>query len=75
MGKQKGRGMEESTTIEFAYDERAKVESWRLHVLMEAGYPLPLAERVAQSDADLHNAVALVTERGCSPDVAAQILL
>ena len=27
--------------------ERSKVESWRLHVLMEAGYPLPLAERIA----------------------------
>jgi hypothetical protein len=26
-------------------DEQAKVESWRLHVLMEAGYPLPLAEK------------------------------
>jgi len=29
--------------------EQAKVESWRLHVLMEAGYPLPLAERLAGS--------------------------
>ena len=28
-------------------DEQAKVESWRLHVLMEAGYPLPLAEKIA----------------------------
>ena len=27
--------------------ERSKVESWRLHVLIEAGYPLPLAERLA----------------------------
>ena len=34
--------------------ERSKVESWRLHVLMEAGYPLPLAERLAGSEADLH---------------------
>lgn len=67
--------MEELTTIEPGYDERAKVESWRLHVLIEAGYPLPLAERIAQSDADLHGAVALVTQRGCSPEVAAQILL
>ena len=25
--------------------ERSKVESWRLHVLIEAGYPLGLAER------------------------------
>ena len=56
-------------------DEQAKVESWRLHVLMEAGYPLPLAERIAHSDADLHEAVELVGPRGCSPHVAAQILL
>jgi hypothetical protein len=68
--------MEEQLTIlESEKDERGKVESWRLHVLMEAGYPLPLAERIAQSEADLHQAVELVGRRGCSPDVAAQILL
>jgi hypothetical protein len=44
-------------------------------VLIEAGYPLPLAERLAQSDADLHEAVDLVARYGCSPAVAAQILL
>jgi hypothetical protein len=54
--------------------ERAKVESWRLHVLLEAGYPLPLAERIAVSDVDLHRAVELL-EIGCSPDTAAEILL
>jgi hypothetical protein len=54
--------------------ERAKVESWRLHVLMEAGYPLSLAERLAASEADLHRAVELV-EHGCSPETAAEILL
>jgi hypothetical protein len=56
-------------------DERGKVESWRLHVLIEAGYPLPLAERVALSGADLHEAVELVERRGCAPEIAAQILL
>ncbi len=56
-------------------DERAKVEGWRLHVLIEAGYPLPLAERIAQSGADLHDAVTLVAERGCTPELAAEILL
>jgi hypothetical protein len=56
-------------------DERAKVESWRLHVLIEAGYPLPLAERLAQSGADLHDAVTLVAQRGCRPELAAEILL
>ena len=54
--------------------ERAKVESWRLHVLIEAGYPLPLAERLAGSQADLHLAVDLVAA-GCAADVAAEILL
>ncbi len=54
--------------------ERAKVESWRLHILMEAGYPLPLAEKVAHSEADLHRAVELVT-LGCTPQTAAEILV
>ena len=54
--------------------ETSKVESWRLHVLMEAGYPLPLAERLAGSDADLHRAVELVG-RGCAPETAVEILI
>jgi hypothetical protein len=67
--------MEQTTTVERDRDERAKVESWRLHVLAEAGYPLPVAERIARSSADLHDAVTLVAERGCSPELAAEILL
>jgi hypothetical protein len=55
--------------------ESSKVESWRLHVLIEAGYPLPLAERLAVSDADLHLAVELVHSRGCAHETAAEILL
>ena len=47
-------------TIEHPQSEREKVESWRLHVLIEAGYPLPLAEKLAHSEADLHRAVELV---------------
>jgi hypothetical protein len=55
--------------------ERAKVESWRLHVLIEAGYPLALAEKLAAAlEADLHEAVELVRS-GCSPRTAAEILL
>lgn len=54
--------------------ESSKVESWRLHVLMEAGYPLPLAERLAGSEADLHRAVELVGQ-GCDPQIAAEILI
>lgn len=56
------------------FSERVKVESWRLHVLIEAGYPLPLAEKLAHSSADLHQAVELV-HAGCQPDLAAEILL
>ena len=55
-------------------DERSKVESWRLHVLIECGYPLPLAEKIAHSDADLHHAVELV-RGGCDHETAARILL
>jgi hypothetical protein len=54
--------------------ERDKVAGWRLHVLIEAGYPLPLAEKLAQSEADLHSAVELV-RKGCEPLTAAEILL
>jgi len=61
-------------TIEQPQSEREKVESWRLHVLIEAGYPLPLAERLAHSDADLHRAVELV-HAGCSFETAAEILI
>jgi hypothetical protein len=65
--------MQMTQTVE-TYDERVKVESWRLHVLVEAGYPIPLAERVAGSNADLHQAVALV-RAGCAPDLAVEILI
>jgi hypothetical protein len=54
--------------------ERSKVESWRLHVLIEAGYPLAIAERVAASEADLHLAVELV-QHGCTHKTAAEILI
>jgi hypothetical protein len=51
----------------------ADVEAWRLHVLLQAGYPLKVAERLACSTADLHMAVDLL-ERGCTAHVAARIL-
>jgi hypothetical protein len=67
--------MSETTQIlELPFDERSKVESWRLHVLIEAGYPLPLAERLAVSEADLHVACDMV-DRGCAHETAAEILL
>jgi hypothetical protein len=60
--------------IESEHPERSKVQSWRLHVLIEAGYPLPLAEQLADSEADLHRAVELV-DSGCAHETAARILL
>jgi hypothetical protein len=69
------RSMADTTELVDRGSERAKVESWRLHVLMEAGYPLPLAEKLAAAlDADLHEAVELVG-KGCAPQTAAEILL
>jgi hypothetical protein len=69
-----GAAMAETGTYIGFEGEQAKVESWRLHVLIEAGYPLPLAEKLAASDADLHACVELI-ERGCSATTAAEILL
>jgi len=60
--------------VEHDQSEREKVAGWRLHVLIEAGYPLPIAEKLALSDADLHTAVELVGQ-GCAPKIAAEILL
>jgi len=50
-----------------------EVEAWRLHVLLQAGYPVTVAERLAQSGADLHQAVEMLG-KGCSAHVAARIL-
>ena len=61
-------------TTELPPSEHDKVVNWRLKVLIEAGYPRELAEQIAQSDADLHHAVELVTN-GCSHQTAAEILL
>ncbi|MET0938362.1 MAG: hypothetical protein ABWY51_03960 [Gaiellaceae bacterium] len=60
--------------VESDFSERIKIESWRLHVLIEAGYPLPLAEKIAHSSVDLHQAVDLLCA-GCMPELATEILL
>jgi hypothetical protein len=60
--------------VEQHQSDRDKVASWRLHQLIEAGYPVHLAERLAHSEADLHRAVELVRS-GCDARVAAEILL
>ena len=61
-------------TTDIPQSEREKVVSWRLHVLVEAGYPNELAEQIARSEADLHDAVELVLA-GCTHETAAEILL
>ena len=66
--------MADTTELIDKHSERAKVESWRLHVLIEAGFPLPLAERLAASEADLHTCADLLRQ-GCTPATAAEILL
>jgi hypothetical protein len=68
------RGSVSETEVANLENERAKVEGWRLHILIEAGYPLPLAEKLAASEVDLHRAVALV-KSGCTHKTAAEILL
>jgi hypothetical protein len=60
--------------VELQQDQAAQVEAWRLHVLLKAGYPLRVAERLAKSEADLHAAVEML-ERGCTPHTAARILV
>jgi hypothetical protein len=66
--------MAETTETTLSENEPRKVESWRLHILLEGGYPVHLAERLAASEVDLHNAVELL-KRGCDPTTAAEILL
>jgi hypothetical protein len=55
--------------------ERELVEAWRAEALERAGYPPGLAAELAiRSEVDLHSAAELL-ERGCSPELAARILL
>lgn len=63
-----------SAVEELAQTDQERVENWRLHELLRAGYPVWLAERLAFSEADLHHAVELVN-RGCPCETAAEILL
>jgi hypothetical protein len=48
---------------------------WRFEQLLRAGFPRPDAEMLAERrDVDLHGAVALL-RKGCSPELALEILL
>lgn len=53
---------------------RASVTSWRRDRLVEAGFALPLASRLARDRRhDLHALIELV-EQGCPPELALRIL-
>jgi hypothetical protein len=53
---------------------RASVTSWRRDRLVEAGFALPLASRLARDrQYDLHALIELV-EHGCPPELALRIL-
>ena len=55
--------------------EYERVTAWRACELMRAGYePVMAAELAEHGEVDLHVALELV-ERGCPPQLAAQILL
>ena len=66
------------TAAEVALDqdtEAQRVVDWRRAELERAGYPVADAKKLAErNDVDLHFAVDLV-RRGCSHDMALQILL
>jgi hypothetical protein len=60
--------------VQTAETEIEDIRSWRLHVLLLSGADLRSAEKLAASDADLHEAVELI-EAGCPPETAARILI
>jgi hypothetical protein len=60
---------------EIVETELERVERWRADELMRAGFdPSSAGELAARLDIDLHAATELV-DRGCTPELALQILL
>jgi hypothetical protein len=60
---------------EIVETELERVERWRADELMRAGFdPSSAFELAARLDIDLHAATELL-DRGCSPELALQILL
>lgn len=60
---------------EIVETELERVERWRTDELMRAGFdPASAFELAVRLDVDLHRATELV-DRGCSPELALQILL
>ena len=54
--------------------EHERVERWRADMLERAGYSAEQAAELAgRGDVDLHQAIGLI-EKGCTPDVALDIL-
>jgi hypothetical protein len=63
--------MQTKTTRAPAVDE---VVRWRCEQLVESGFALPVAARIAENARyDLHALIEL-TERGCQPELAVRIL-
>lgn len=53
---------------------RHEVMRWRRGQLVDSGFPLPLAARLAEDARfDLHGLIELA-ERGCAPELAVRIL-
>jgi hypothetical protein len=72
--KAKGNGMS-AAELEVLHTEQDRIEQWRHEALERAGYDPEAAIVLAAShDIDLHDAVSLL-ERGCSVELALQILL
>jgi hypothetical protein len=60
---------------EIVETELERVERWRADELMRAGFdPASAIALASRLDIDLHQATELV-DRGCSPELALQILL
>jgi len=60
-------------TVAAQESESERIYAWRFKTLTEAGMPSKLAMRVADSEADLHQAVELLGA-GCSPELVADIV-
>ena len=63
-----------ATELHPTESEHERVERWRADMLERAGYSAEQAAELAgRTDVDLHQAIGLV-EKGCTPDVALDIL-
>lgn len=61
--------------VERSPGDHEEVEAWRLRVLLDAGYDLRHAEKLARRrHVDLHQAVELARKPECGPELAARIL-